>query len=222
MLWKGIEKSNKIAVFEVNFRCYKHLIEMIEPSDWQDQYDQMVNLYLEYIKAASLVLKFDICESTYEFLRQKQLSDQQLGDLGYYYANALFVQQDFRKAILVIAEILHSLNVDISTQPTLSKIIFSMIRLQNDMRGKDMAYIEKLPAVSDNVALIKIKLLQNAMGAAYLFAPKMIPELTSKQLSLSLKSGASDLFGLCLACYGFILSMYSNKPKKHRKHMRLR
>lgn len=217
MLWKGIERAQKIALFEVNFRCYRHLIEMLTPLDWEQRSDELIDLYMEYIKAASLVLKFDICESTYQFLRQKELTALQLGNLGYYYANALFVQQDFRKSIQVIAEILHALNVTISTQPNLSKIIFSMIRLQKDMRGKDMAFIEQLPTVSDKVALIKIKLLQNAMGAAYLYAPKMIPELTSKQLSLSVKSGASDLFGLCLACYGFILSMYSNKPKEAQK-----
>ena len=214
MLWKGIDRSRKIALFEVNFRCYKHLIEMLEHTEWEHQQEQIIDLYMEYIKAASLVLKFDICEKTYEFLRQKDLTPLQLGNLGYYYANALFVKQDFRKSIQVIAEILHALHVNISTQPGLSKIIFSMIRLQKDMRGKDMAFIEQLPTVTDKVALIKIKLLQNAMGAAYLYAPKMIPELTSKQLSLSIKSGASDLFGLCLACYGFILSMYSNKPKE--------
>ncbi|HQS53443.1 MAG: hypothetical protein B7Y15_02795, partial [Bacteroidetes bacterium 24-39-8] len=217
MLWKGIERAKKIALFEVNFRCYRHLIEMLSPADWEERSDELISLYMEYIKAASLVLKFDICESTYQFLRQKDLTPLQLGNLGYYYANALFVQQDFRKSIQVIAEILHSLNVTISTQPSLSKIIFSMIRLQKDMRGKDMAFIEQIPAVTDKVALVKIKLLQNAMGAAYLYAPKMIPELTSKQLSLSIKSGASDLFGLCLACYGFILSMYSNKPKEAQK-----
>ena len=217
MLWKGIERAQKIALFEVNFRCYKHLIEMVDPSDWKDHANELIDLYMEYIKAASLVLKFDVCESTYQFLRQKELTELQLGNLGYYYANALFVQQDFRKSILVIAEILHALNVTISTQPKLSKIIFSMISLQKDMRGKDMAFIEQLPTVSDKVALVKIKLLQNAMGAAYLYAPKMIPELTAKQLNLSIKSGASDLFGLCLACYGFILSMYSNKPKEAQK-----
>jgi class 3 adenylate cyclase/predicted ATPase len=217
MLWKGIERAQKIALFEVNFRCYRHLIEMLHQSDWQNHSDEIIALYMEYIKAASLVLKFDICESTYQFLRQKELTPLQLGNLGYCYANALFVQQDFRKSIQVIAEILHVLNVNISTQPSLSVIIFSMIRLQKEMRGKDMAFIEQLPTVSDNVALVKIKLLQNAMGAAYLYAPKMIPELTSKQLSLSIKSGASDLFGPCLACYGFILSMYSNKPKEAQK-----
>ncbi len=214
LLKRGIEKSKKIALFDVYYRCYKHLIDMVEPDDWVKQPSESFDLYLEYIKAASLVLKFDICEQTFQYLKSKKLSELQLGRLGFYYANALFIQQDFRKSIQIIAEILAFLNVTISTSPSLIKIIVSMISLQFSMRGKDLNYIQKLPNVTDKVALIKIALLQNAMGAAYLYAPKMIPELTSKQLSLSLKSGASDSLGLCLACYSFILSMYSNKPKE--------
>jgi histidine kinase len=214
LLRKGIEKSIKIALFEVNFRCYKHLIDMSELEDWEINPIGQFDLHLEYIKAASLVLKFDICEQTYQFLKTKAKNLLQLGRLGFYYANALFIQQDFRKSILVIAEILATMEVTISANPSLFKIILSMISLQQTMRGKDLDYIEKLPTVTDKLAQIKILLLQNAMGAAYLYAPKMIPELTSKQLSLSLKSGASDSFGLCLTCYSFILSMYSNKPQE--------
>ncbi|MBY0480745.1 MAG: GAF domain-containing protein [Chitinophagaceae bacterium] len=216
ILWMGIEKTNKLALFDINYQCYTHLIRMVEDDDWITNKEALIDLYIEYIKSASLVMKFDVCEQSYTFLRRLPLTKLQLGNLGYSYANALFIKQDFRKSILVLAEILLELGIPLNTNPSLFKIILSMLSLRSKMRGKDMAYIEKLPLASDDLSFVKIKLLQNAMGAAYFYAPKMVPELTLKQLSLSLKSGASDLFGVCLTCYAFILSIYTNSKEAEK------
>ena len=217
ILWRGIMKTNKLALFDINYQCYTHLIKMLEDDDWISNKEALIDLYTEYIKSASLVLKFDVCEQTYNFLRSLPLTKLQLGNLGYSYANALFLKRDFKKTIRVLVEILFVLEVPLNTNPSVPQIMFTRLAIKKEMRGKSMAYLEGYPMVIDDISFIKIKLLQHTMGTAYLCAPKMIPELILKQLTLSSKNGASNLFGVGIIGYAYILSTYHNNPKEARK-----
>ena len=207
----GYGFCQKIADFDLAFRCSVLLSEMITEEDWQKNQSGTFQIQVNYLRSCYLVQSFEKTEELYQKLLPKAKTDAQYLYLTWEYSDGLSVKQNFKKSMSVCIEALKRVNISISDEPSMIRIIYSSVRMGFLMKGKDLTFFKNLPPIVDETTIYKILILQSMVGSAFIVNPKMISELIYKQADFSIKNGFSLNLGICMACFAFTSANFQGK-----------
>ena len=220
-LKNGAANALKIADFDRCFACNQMLFNQISEFDWLHNQNDAFNSCIEYMSACSLCLQFDNAEDIYHLLLKKKVNETQFLYLTWQFVEGLLLKSDFERSIDISINALHSIDIHLAKNPSIIKIIYSSIRMNLLMKGKDLTFFKNLPVITDDREIYKIRILQNMVGSAFISNPKMIPELVYKQAGFSIKNGFSLNLAICLSCYAFMSANYQKKYKEAKHYFRL-
>lgn len=211
LIEKASIAAQAVSAFDLNFNLLSLLISVVDKKDWKERYEYCVNIHTQYLHAVSL--HSQTTEIDHLFSELKLRVNSKIGELMIYeaYGEALLARQNFSRYIENTTFILKKYGITISTEPTLPRIIFMMVRTQMKMKGKGIEAFESLPAVSDSEAKHMLKLTLTLIGAAYVVNPKMVPELVYQQLAQTFRYGLSSQISNAISSYAFLVSNFTNK-----------
>ena len=209
LLNKASLVAQEVSAFEINYELLSLLVSTITEVDWANDNSTCIQRYSRFISAVALHSQDENLAPLFELLKQKV--SNRIDELKVYsaYGEALLVQQNFSDYITIITHFLNKQGLKISTEPSLPRIIFMMIRSQLKMKGKQLADFEEMPIAQDKEAIYILKLTLALIGAAYIKNPKMVPELVYLQLALTSKYGLSNQISTVLSSYAFLTSNFT-------------
>ena len=220
-LKKGAANALKIADFDRCFACNQMLLNQITEYDWLHNQNDAFNTCIEYMTSCALCLQFDNAEDIYKLLLDKKVNETQFLYLTWQFVEGLLLKSDFERCIEISISALHTIDIHLEKDPSLIKIIYSSIRMNFLMKGKDLTFFKNLPVITDEREIYKIRILQNMVGSAFISNPKMIPELVYKQAAFSIKNGFSLNLAICLSCYAFMTANYQRKHNEAKRYFQL-
>ena len=211
LLQNGATKAEAVAGFDDALQYYQAKLRgsanALPP-------EQHFTLVLNILRMQVFALRFSEFDTTSQQLRATTGNQLDVAEIDLLECQALLLQQKLTETVAFTLQSLQKLEIIISAEPGLYKIIFSLVKLQASMRTKTVAELEQLPLSTDRRTIIILKILQTTSSAFFLAAPKALPLIAAAQITLSLKKGISETMGQVFASYGFILSAFNKQFKR--------
>ena len=172
---------------------------------WQKQYETALALNVEAAEAAYLCGQFEEMESLVAAVLQK--AKGVLDKVKAYEVKipAHIAQRQLREAIETGLAILKLLGVKIPTNPSKLDVLFGFVRTKLILAGKQIENLLALPEMTAPDKKATMQILNIMISAAYLGAPNLMPLLTFKGVSLSVKYGNTFSSPVMYAFYGLTL-----------------
>ena len=218
LLKDGAERAKRLGAFDEAAKYYWAILEAVKPADEQERFEINANLLETLIGD----LQFDEYYSHLENIRRQfNLDELRQCRLDLIECRALLIQQKMPEVVMFARQSLLRMGISITLQPSLPRIILSMIKSQRGMKGRSVAELEKLPLASDPRTRYILQLLQDTSSAFFLAAPRALPEVLALQINLAIKKGISETMGVVFAAYGFNLSAFGGQFDKAEEMMTL-
>jgi predicted ATPase/class 3 adenylate cyclase/tRNA A-37 threonylcarbamoyl transferase component Bud32 len=172
---------------------------------WQRQYETALALNVEAAEAAYLCGQFEEMESLVAAVLQnaKGVLDQ----VKAYEVKipAHIAQRQLREAIETGLAILKLLGVKLPKNPSKLNVILGLVRTKLMLAGKPIENLLALPEMTVPDQKAAMQILNRITSAAYFAAPNLMPLLTFKGVSLSVKYGNTFSSPVMYAFYGLTL-----------------
>ena len=218
LLKKGADSAKQIGAFDEAARYYQAILYSGKADNENEQFE----LNTQRLEMLIGDLQFDAYYRNVNELKHNFTIDEiRQCKLDLIECRALLIQQKMPEVVNFAQQSLQRMGISISLEPSLPRIIFSMIKSQRGMKGRSVAELEKLPLTNDPRTKYILQLLQDTSSAFFLAAPKALPEVLALQISMALKKGISETMGVVFAAYGFNLSAFGGQFAKAEEMMTL-
>ena len=215
---QGADRAKLIGAFDEAARYYKALLVTVLPQHENERFE----LHAQLLEMLIGDLRFD------EYYKVKNslntlftLDEIRRCKLDLIECRSLLVQQKMPEVVTFAQLSLQRMGITISLEPSILRIILSLIKVQVGMKNRSIDDLENLPLTEDNKTKYILQLLQDTSSAFFLAAPKALPEVLALQINMGLKKGISETMGVVFAAYGFNLSSFTNQFAKAEEMMTL-
>ena len=172
---------------------------------WHRQYETALALSVEAAEAAYLCGQFEEMENLVAVVLKnaKEVLDKvkayQVKILAY------IACQNNQEAIKTGLAVLNLLNVRFPKNPRKLDVFLGLLKTKLILAGKPIENLLDIPEMTDPNKKAAMQILKSIISPAYLSAPKLMPLLTFKGVSLSVQYGNYFLSPAIYAPYGIIL-----------------
>ncbi|HBY76691.1 MAG TPA: serine/threonine-protein kinase PknK, partial [Cyanobacteria bacterium UBA11148] len=199
------QKAKSSTAYQPALMYLQQGLVWLRKDGWQRQYETALTLNVEAAEAAYLCGKFEEMEGLVTAVLQN--SKEVLDQVKAYEVkiHACIAQRKLREAIDIALDILKLLGVRLPKNPNKFDVILGLVRTKLRLAGKPIENLLALPEMTDPYKKAAMRILNSIVSATYFIAPSLMPLLTFKGVSLSVKYGNSFLAPARYAGYGIIL-----------------
>lgn len=180
-------------------------IALLAVDPWQHQYDLALALYQDITEAAYLCTDFDQMQrwAAITTRHARTLLDQ----VPIYEVRLLAdrAQGHYLSAVHTGLEVLRTLGVDLSEQPSPAQVQQTLVETRQLWAGKDPLSLLTLPEMEDAQRLAAMQIMTKLAAPTYRALPALMPMLMAKQVEFSLRFGNSSVSIFSYAGYGMAL-----------------
>lgn len=211
------DSAKEIAAFDQHYNLLKLVYENLSDSDWTQNTEECLEIGSNLLIATSLFEQYEGAHKLFEFLKGKATQNAQKIQIHYAYSEALLGTQQFDKYLEIVVPFLKTQKIELSTQPGLPRIIYSMVRTGMYIDKKNEEFFNSLPVVKEQNEANILRILLSSIGACYVANPKMIPEIVYRLTALTLKYGKSENLSSGIASYAFLQSNFTENHAAGKK-----
>ena len=180
-------------------------IQLLEEEKWNTKYDITLMLYEEAAEVAYLNSDCDLMNWLIENIQTNATS--LIDKIKAYEIKIVYtiVQAHHLEAIQIAVSVLQNLGIDLPNKP--NEITFKKVleELEKDLQGKTVQDLAVLPVMTDPNYKAAMGLMANIYAAVYVAAPALMPIVTLKMVSLSIRHGNAPESSFAYALYGLLL-----------------
>lgn len=199
------QKAKSSTAYQPALMYLQKGLEWLGKDGWETQYEMALDLYVEAAEAAYLCGQFEEMESLVAIvlLHAKGVLDQVK---AYEVKIKTYIaQQKLREAINTALAVLKLLGIRLPENPSKLDVLLGLVRTKLILAGKKIENLLTLPEMTAPDKKAAMQILNSIISAAYLSSPNLMPLLTFKGVSLSVKYGNSFSSAVMYAVYGLIL-----------------
>ncbi|HEY9693180.1 MAG TPA: AAA family ATPase [Oculatellaceae cyanobacterium] len=199
------EKAKAASAYQSALRYVQAGLEILPTDSWQSDYELTLALYGLAAQAAYLngeleqMNQYAAVVLNYAKTLLDQVKVYQLKIQAY------TAQTQFNHAIQIALEALKLLGVNFPNQPTPTDIQTAHLETTNNLVGKQIEHLLKLPPMNEPRVLAIMEILSGAISPAYIAAPELLPFIVFQQVNLSIQYGNANASPFAYAMYGLIL-----------------
>ena len=209
----GLE-SKRAAAFEQSYFYLSAAIGLLDTAYWDQHYDFVLNLYYEATGVAFVSGKSEEAERLLEVLTSKAKTLRDSVKAHEIKLNHLSENHQFPETIAHLQEVLKQIGFPIKRHPGKLTILKEYASVKWYLRNKKIEEILSLPLMTDERAIIFLRLTVNSLASIFGAAPDILPLVVFKQVELSLKHGNSVYAPFAYSFYGFALCVFVNDTEK--------
>ncbi|HIK16430.1 MAG TPA: EAL domain-containing protein [Leptolyngbyaceae cyanobacterium M33_DOE_097] len=180
-------------------------IRLLPAAAWEQKYDLTLALHQEITEASYLCTNFEQMEQWAAISIQQARS--LLDTVPIYEVRLLAgrAQGNYLAAVRTGLEVLHSLGVDFSEQPTASEIQQALAATYQLWCDRPPLSLLDLPLMNDPQRLAAMQIMTKLTAPTYRALPALMPLLMAKQVEFSIRFGNSPISIFSYAGYGMAL-----------------
>ena len=199
------QKAKSSTAYQPALMYLQQGLKWLGTDGWKMQYETALALNVEAAEAAYLYGQFEEMETLVSAVVQnaKEVLDQ----VKAYEVKiqSYIAQRKLREAIDIALDILKLLGVRLPKNPNKFDVLLGLVKTKLRLAGKPIENLLALPEMTAPDKKAAMRILNSIVSATYFIAPSLMPLLTFKGVSLSVKYGNSFLAPARYAGYGIIL-----------------
>lgn len=200
------KRAKNAASYPAAFGYFDKALSLITAGGWCRHYDLMLELHVQTAETAYLTGRHDALDALLEAgLREtRDILDQ----VALYQVRiaALIARGELLQAVELAKPILAELGHRYPAKPTRLHIFIRMLTLKLRLRGKSMADLRRLPAMTDQKHLAAMRIGESIGSAAMFAQPLLLPLMIMHAVDVSLTHGHSPQSHSTYAGFGMILA----------------
>ncbi|WP_034921853.1 serine/threonine-protein kinase PknK, partial [Candidatus Accumulibacter vicinus] len=199
------EKAQRTAAYEASLIYYRQGIALLPEEHGQDGCPSSRALFLGAAEAAFLLGRFAEME---QFCSQAMAAAATVADRIRVYeilVSGRLAQTRLQEAVDTGLEALRLLGVDFPALPDERHWQTWRARVGEHLGQRAVASLIDGPEMSEQNALLKLRLLSRLVPAVYKFSPARLPLVTAEMAITSIEHGNTGLSAFGYSCYGMIL-----------------
>ncbi|MGB3207772.1 MAG: AAA family ATPase, partial [Crinalium sp.] len=199
------EKAQAASAYQSALRYAQTGLEILPTDSWKNNYELTLALYSLAAQAAYLngeleqMNQYAIAVLNHAKTLLDQVKIYQLKIQAY------TAQTQFNQAIKIALDALKLLGVNFPNHPTPPEIQTAHLEITNNLVGKQIEHLLKLPPIKNQKVLAIMDILSGAISPAYIAAPELLPFIVFQQIKLSIQYGNANATPFTYAMYGLIL-----------------
>lgn len=199
------EKANRTAAYETWFRYYLQGIALLPEGHWQERHAQSVALFLGAAEAAFLVGRFSEMEQLCQAVTAASNAVLDRIKVCEILVSGRLAQTRLREAMDIGLEALRLLGVDFPAQIEEGHGQTWRDRVGASLAERPVSTLIDGPEMTDQNALLKLRILSRLLPAVYKFSPQHLPLITAEMAMTSIEHGNTGLSAFGSSCHGMIL-----------------
>lgn len=208
------KEAKKDSSFELSFSFFESGVNMLIDTDWDEHYDQVLELISEAVGTGILIGKEEL---TNNWINESLERAKNLNDRIRFHEiilNHLAESHKFDEAIDHLLTVYDDIGYPVKRNPGKLKIFMEFLLVNWYLLFKKIPFILNLPMMKNERARSFIKLSVNSTSSIYGYAPDILPVVIFKQVRLSLKYGNSEYSPFAYGSYGFSILVLLGNVKK--------
>ncbi|MEG4866838.1 MULTISPECIES: trifunctional serine/threonine-protein kinase/ATP-binding protein/sensor histidine kinase [unclassified Microcoleus] len=198
-------KAKAATAYEVASRCLNVALDLLPESGWQSHYELTRDIYIETLEAEYLNINFEQAQHLSDIVlsQSKNLLEKvQVNELKI----PFYLQQNQPHLSLELSlQTLQLLGVFLPNKPQKINILLEFIYTKLIIAKQPIPSLATLPLMTDPYKLAAMRILMNAVPAAFMSNPALFPLIVFKMVSLSIKYGNSPLSAYGYASYALLM-----------------
>jgi len=198
-------KAKTATAYEIASKCLNVALDLLPESCWQNHYELTRDIYREALEAEYLNVNFEQAQNLSKIIlsQSKNLLEKvQVNELKI----PFYLQQNQPHLSLELSlQTLQMLGVFLPLQPKKINILLEFIYTKSIIAKQPISSLATLFLMTDSYKLAAMRILMNAVPAAFMENPGLFPLIVFKMVSLSIKYGNSPLSGYAYACYALLM-----------------
>ncbi|MBW4485545.1 MAG: EAL domain-containing protein [Tildeniella torsiva UHER 1998/13D] len=180
-------------------------IALLPANTWRQQYDLTLALHQEITEAAYLSTDFEQMEQWADLTLRHAYN--LLDQLPVYEVRLLAdrAQGNYLAAVHTGLDVLHTLGVDLPTQPAPTEVQQALAATRQLWAGQAPLSLLALPSMVDAQRLAAMQIMTKLSAPTYRALPALMPLLMAKQVEFSIRYGNSSISIFAYAGYGMAL-----------------
>ncbi|PZV07453.1 MAG: hypothetical protein DCF22_21980 [Leptolyngbya sp.] len=200
------QKAKASAAHTATLKYVRTALALLPENPWQTQYKMTLALYSLAAEAAYLNGNLEQME---QFAATILNYAQTLSDRVEIYEiqiQAYGSQMQFLAALQVGLRTLEELEVVLPDLPTTEEIQSAFAEIDVVLAGRQIQALIHLPAMTDAIATLSLRILTRLIPPSYQAAPPLFPLIILKMVNLSIQYGNHELSAFAYAAYANILN----------------
>ena len=199
------EKANRTAAYETSFRYYLQGIDLLPAGHWQERHAASVELFLGAAEAAFLVGHFSEMERFCQAVTAASSAVLDRIKVCEILVSGKLAQTRLQEAMDIGIEALRLLGVDFPAQIEETHWQTWRDRVSASLADRPVSALIDAPEMTDQNALMKLRILSRLLPAVYKFSPDHLPLITAEMAMASIEHGNTGLSAFGYSCHGMIL-----------------
>ncbi|TVZ28322.1 putative ATPase [Gillisia sp. Hel_I_86] len=215
-------KAKSSSAYGASLEYLKVGYELLDDIGWHKNFDLCWKLSLEIQQCYYLTGEWEIADKWIDLMLKNAKTDLQKGTVLSARTRQYATIGKMKESIVAAYEGLSILGFDFLNNPTQTNIEEEVQQIKEQLNGREIASLTRLPIMSDEKAKNANKLLMEIFPAAFLSGSGvMFPYLVLKSVNIALKFGNSPESAFAYAGYGMILCGYFNDTAKGYRYGKL-
>lgn len=199
-------KSKISAAYSVALAYFKKGTEMLAAHDWQEAYPLSMALHLGYAECAYLAGEPEVCLEIAAQTLQYAKGIEDRARIHQVRIQCLIFNEESDKAFELSLNVLRELGIKFPRNPGNAHVVGAYLRSKWLLRGRKIADLEHLPAMTNVQMLVSMQILQNITAIVFSKSSAMYALMVMKMVELSVRYGISPESAITFATYGAILN----------------
>lgn len=199
-------KAKASAAYSVALAYFKKGTEMLVSQDWQDAYPLTLDLQQHYAESAYLASEPEVCLQVSDEVLQYAKGIEDRAKIHQIRIQCFIFNEETDKAFELSLSVLDELGIRFPRDPGNMHVMSAYLRSKWHLRGRKIAELEHLPAMTDVQMLVAMQILQNITAIVFSKSSAMYALMVMKMVELSVKYGNSPESAITYATYGAILN----------------
>jgi predicted ATPase/signal transduction histidine kinase/DNA-binding NarL/FixJ family response regulator/tRNA A-37 threonylcarbamoyl transferase component Bud32 len=204
---KAGRKAKSATAYDAAVKYFNYGTNCLAADCWQSHYDLSLALYTEITEASYLSGDFEQMEQLAQVVQQQATTVLDSVKVFEVKIQALVAQNKLLEAIHIGLDILKRLGIILPKNPSNLHIILGLLKTKLILIGKKIDHLNQLPIMTDHYKLAIMRIISQISAATYQALPKLLPLLTFKSVTLSIKHGNANESIFAYSAYGLILGV---------------
>lgn len=214
--YKAASKAKESNIYNLALEYIRKAESMINEELWQEHYNFIIDVYIEYITLEYLNHNFDNAENLIELVFERKINDFDKAKI-YEIKSLLSISANkIPVAVNSAIEGLKLLNIKIPTDSfnIIRQLTTEFVKLRFMFKRMNIIDLINLPILNEEKYILIMKLFRNLVASSYLTDSKLMFLAVHKMISISLKKGNSDFSPYAYVCYATFITYTLNDTKK--------
>ena len=199
------KRAKASAAYQPAFEFLQTGIELLNSTCWESLYGLSLALYEESSEAAYLCGKFEDMEHSVSTVQQQVRSPLDAIKVYEIRIQAYIAESKPRDAVNIGLQLLRRFGVELPQNANILNFGFGLLKIKALLAGRHIEDLYNQPEMTNPYKLAAMRILMSIASASYEAAPKLLPLIVFKAITLSLKYGNMPLSAFGYAGYGFFL-----------------